>query len=138
MDGDRQHLAGELLGRFRDTRRPLPALALTTDPSVVTGIGNDFGYEEVFARQVRGLARRGDALVCISTSGGSRNVVRAAEEATRLGVRVVALVGPGPTPLDELAEVSLHLPGETSGQVQQGHIAVGHALCALAESAVSA
>ncbi|MGH2692092.1 MAG: D-sedoheptulose-7-phosphate isomerase [Actinomycetota bacterium] len=133
---DAQHLAAELVGRLdasRD-RDPLPGIALTTDTSILTAVANDFGYEEVFARQVRALGREGDALVCLSTSGGSENVVRAARVATSLAVRVIALAGPGPSPLDDVAEFVLHLPGETAGQIQQGHIAVGHALCALAES----
>ncbi len=135
---DAQHLAAELVGRLdaSSDRDPLPGIALTTDTSILTAVANDFGYEEVFARQVRALARTGDVLVCLSTSGGSENVLRAARDANGLGARVVALVGPAASPLDETAEVSIHLPGETSGQVQQGHIAVGHALCALAESAL--
>jgi D-sedoheptulose 7-phosphate isomerase len=137
---DAQHLAAELVGRLdaaRD-RDPLSGVALTTDTSILTAVANDFGYREVFARQVGALGRAGDALVCLSTSGGSENVIRAAERAEAIGARVVALVGPGPSPLDDVAEICLHLPGETSGQIQQGHIAVGHALCALAESASSA
>jgi D-sedoheptulose 7-phosphate isomerase len=134
---DAQHLAAELVGRLdaSSNREPLSGIALTTDTSILTAVANDFGFEEVFARQVKALGRPGDSLVCLSTSGGSENVVRAARTAGEAGVRVIALVGPGPSQLDELAESSIHLPGETSGQVQQGHIAVGHALCALAESA---
>ena len=133
---DAQHLAAELVGRLdaSSDRDPLPGIALTTDTSILTAVANDFGYREVFARQVLAHGRDGDALVCLSTSGGSENVIRAAEAAESIGVRVVALVGPGASPLDDMAEVALHLPGETSGQIQQGHIAVGHALCALAES----
>ena len=137
---DAQHLAAELVGRLDSSsdRDPLAGIALTTDTSILTAVANDFGYEEVFARQVRALGREGDALVCLSTSGGSESVVRAARDASALGIGVVALVGPAASPLDDTADVSLHLPGETSGQIQQGHIAVGHALCALAESALSA
>lgn len=133
---DAQHLAAELVGRLdaSSDRGALPGLALTTDTSILTAVANDFGYGEVFARQVRALGRQGDALVCLSTSGASENVVLAARQAASLGVHVVSLAGPGPSPLDEISDVCLHLPGETSGQVQQGHIAVGHALCALAES----
>jgi len=136
---DAQHLAAELVGRLdaSSDRDPLPGIALTTDTSILTAVANDFGYEEVFARQVRALARPGDVLVCLSTSGGSENVLRAARDAMALGARVVALVGPAASRLDGAPDVSMHLPGETSGQVQQGHIAVGHALCALAESALS-
>jgi D-sedoheptulose 7-phosphate isomerase len=134
---DAQHLAAELVGRLdrgRD-REPLAGLALTTDTSALTALANDFGYDEVFVRQVRALGRRGDVLVCLSTSGASRNIVRAAEAAREAGLRVVALVGPGPSPLDDLAEVTLHIPGDSSGLIQQGHIAVGHLLCELAEGA---
>jgi D-sedoheptulose 7-phosphate isomerase len=134
---DAQHLAAELVGRLdrgRD-REPLAGLALTTDTSALTALANDFGYEEVFARQVRAMGRRGDVLVCLSTSGASPNIVRAAEAARDAGLRVVVLVGPEPSPLDDLAEVALHVPGDTSGLVQQGHVAVGHLLCELAEGA---
>jgi D-sedoheptulose 7-phosphate isomerase len=134
--GDAQHLAAELVGRLdrgRD-RAPLAGLALTTDTSTLTALANDFGFDEVFARQVAALGRPGDVLVCISTSGGSPNVVRAAEAARETGLSVVALVGPAESPLDDLADVALHVPGETSGQIQQGHGIVGHLLCELAEA----
>ena len=137
---DAQHLAAELVGRLdaSSDREALPGIALTTETSILTAVANDFGYEEVFARQLRALGRRGDVLVSQSTRGGSENVVRAAREAVALGVRVIALMGPTASPLDDTADVSMHLPGETSGLVQQGHIAVGHALCAAVESADSA
>ncbi len=130
-----QHLAAELVGRMdRDRDRgPLAGLALTVDTSILTALANDFGYQQVFARQVAALGRPGDVLVCLSTSGRSANVLAGAEEAARRGLPVIAMVGPDPSPLDEVAEVSLHVPGETSGQVQQGHSTVGHLLCALAE-----
>jgi D-sedoheptulose 7-phosphate isomerase len=133
---DAQHLAAELVGRLdrgRD-RAALGGLALTTDTSALTALANDFGYQEVFARQVRALGRPGDALVCISTGGASPNVVRAAEEARAMSIDVVALLGPVPSPLDDLVAVALHVPGETSGQVQQGHGILGHLLCELAEA----
>ena len=132
---DAQHLATELVGRLDSTsdRDPLPGLALTTDTSALTALANDYGFEEVFSRQVRALGREGDVLVCLTTSGGSTNVLNAAEEARQRAMRVVALVGPDPTPLDDIADVCIHVPGETSGQMQQGHITLGHVLCALAE-----
>jgi D-sedoheptulose 7-phosphate isomerase len=132
---DAQHLAAELVGRLDRGREraPLAGLALTTDTSALTALANDFGYQEVFARQVRALGRSGDVLVCLSTSGASANVVRAAEAARESGLGVVALVGPEGSPLDALADVVLHVPGATSGQVQQGHITIGHLLCELAE-----
>lgn len=130
---DAQHLAAEFTGHLVAERSPLPGLALTTDTSALTAIGNDYSYDEIFARQVLGLGKKGDTLVCISTSGNSRNVVKAAEAAKQLDIVVVALVGPKPCALDNLAAVCLHLPGETAGQIQQGHITVGHAICAVAE-----
>ena len=132
---DAQHLATELVGRMdADSERgPLPGLALTTDTSALTAVANDYGFGEVFARQVRALGQEGDVLVCITTSGRSPNVLNAAAAARERGLRVIALVGPEESPLDEVADVSIHAPGETSGQIQQGHITLGHVLCALAE-----
>jgi D-sedoheptulose 7-phosphate isomerase len=132
---DAQHLATELVGRLdasRD-RGPLAGLALTTDTSALTALANDFGYREVFARQVRALGRPGDCLVCISTSGSSANVVRAAEAAREGGLAVIALLGGSDSPLDALAEVALHVDASSSGLIQQGHEALGHLLCALAQ-----
>jgi D-sedoheptulose 7-phosphate isomerase len=133
---DAQHLAAELVGRLDRgrERRPLAGLALTTDTSVLTALANDFGYDEVFARQLAALGRPGDVLVCLSTSGASANVLRAVEAARAGGLRIVALVGPGRSPLDGLADVVLHVPGVTSGHIQQGHITLGHLLCELAEA----
>jgi D-sedoheptulose 7-phosphate isomerase len=132
---DAQHLAAELVGRLdasRD-REPLAGLALTTDTSALTAVANDFGFEEVFARQVRALGAPGDTLLCLSTGGQSPNVLRAAETSRAAGLRVVALVGPANSALDDLADVCLHVPGDSSGQVQQAHITLGHLLCRLAE-----
>jgi D-sedoheptulose 7-phosphate isomerase len=130
---DAQHLAAEFTGHLVAERSPLPGLALTTDTSALTAIGNDYSYDQIFVRQVQALGKKGDVLVCISTSGGSGNVVKAAEAARQMGVIVIALVGPKTCPLDDVAKITLHLPGETAGQIQQGHITAGHALCAVAE-----
>ena len=132
---DAQHLAAELVGRMDGERGPLAGLALTTDTSALTALANDYGYQEVFARQVRALGNEGDVLVTLSTSGRSPNVLRAADAARDRGMAVVALTGPGPSPLAEQARVTLRTPGATSGEIQQGHIVLGHLLCALAESA---
>jgi D-sedoheptulose 7-phosphate isomerase len=133
---DAQHLAAELVGRLDRGRErpPLSALALTTDTSILSAVANDLGFEEVFARQVEGLGRPGDALVCISTSGSSPNVILAAEAARDRGVSVIALLGPARSRLDDLADVALHAPGESSVQVQHGHGILGHLLCELAEA----
>ena len=137
---DAQHLAAELVGRLDAGRErsALAGLALTTDTSALTAVGNDFGFEEVFARQVAAHGRPADVLVCISTGGRSPNLIRAAEAARQRGMSVVALLGPAPSPLDDLADVALHVPGETSGEIQQGHSIVGHLLCRLAEAGAGA
>ncbi len=129
---DAQHLAAELMGRLQLERPAYRAVALTTDTSVLTAIGNDYGYADVFARQVEGLGRPGDVLVAISTSGSSENVLRAAAAAGQ-GHGVVAFLGPAASPLDEPAEVALHVDGDVAGLVQQGHITIGHALCGWVE-----
>jgi D-sedoheptulose 7-phosphate isomerase len=131
---DAQHLAAELVGRLAKERPAYRAVALTTDSSVLTAVGNDYGYAEVFARQVQGLGRRGDVLVAISTSGRSENVLRAAAAAKQAGLAVIALLGPVHSPLDATADVALHVDGELTGLVQQGHITVGHAICMWVEA----
>jgi D-sedoheptulose 7-phosphate isomerase len=131
---DAQHLAAELVGRLALERPAHRAVALSTDTSVLTAVGNDYGYAEVFARQVEGLGRPGDVLVAISTSGRSENVLRAAEAASRGALKVVAFLGPAPSPLDRTADVALHVDGTAPGLVQQGHITIGHALCGWVEA----
>jgi D-sedoheptulose 7-phosphate isomerase len=134
---DAQHLAAELVGRLYLERPAYRAVALTTDTSVLTAVGNDYGYADVFARQVEGLGRPGDVLVAISTSGHSENVLLAATAAKAKGMRVVALLGPGPSPLDDTAELALHVDGDLAGLVQQGHITVGHAICGWVERSLA-
>lgn len=131
------HLAAELTGRLVADRPPLAGIALSSDLSAVTAIGNDYGFDDIFARQLRGLARAGDVLVCLSTSGTSPNVLRAAQAARDLDVFVVAMVGPAASPLDELAEVQFHCPGSNSGIVQIGHLAIGHELLGQTETKIA-
>jgi D-sedoheptulose 7-phosphate isomerase len=131
---DAQHLAGELVGRYALERPGYHAVALTTDTSVMTAIGNDFGYAEVFARQVEGLGRPGDVLVAITTSGRSENVLRAGAAAKDRGLKLIALLGPSRSPLDELADVALHVDAKSPGVIQQGHITIGHAICGWVEA----
>jgi D-sedoheptulose 7-phosphate isomerase len=130
---DAQHLAAELVGRYLLDRPAWRAVALTTDTSVLTAVGNDFGYDDVFARQVEGLGRPGDVLVVLSTSGRSENVLRAAAAAKAAGMVVVAFLGPADSPLDGTADLALHVDGDSAGLVQQGHITIGHALCGWVE-----
>lgn len=130
---DSQHLASELTGRFIKDRRPLAAMALSTDSSALTCIGNDYAFDEVFARQLVALGRTGDVLVAISTSGNSRNVIRAAEEARVLGIRVIGLLGRDGGALAALCDVPVVVPSEVTARIQEAHILIGHTLCGLIE-----
>lgn len=130
---DSQHLASELSGRFVEERRPLAALALTTDSSALTCIANDYDFNTVFSRQVAALGRPGDCLIAISTSGTSPNVVRAAETASRLGMKTVGLLGRDGGRLAPLCDVSVIVPSWVTARVQEAHIFIGHTLCALTE-----
>jgi D-sedoheptulose 7-phosphate isomerase len=133
---DSQHLAAELMGRYLRDRDPLPAVALTVDSSALTAIGNDYGFEHIFARQLRGIGRRGDVLVGISTSGNSVNVVQAFETARELGVRTVALTGEKGGKISDLADFSIRVPSTKTNEIQEMHIIVGHMLCGFVESDV--
>ncbi len=135
---DAQHFVAELVGRMSRERRALPALALSSDPSVVTALGNDYGFEHVFARQVEALGRPGDVLVAISTSGRSPNVVRAVETARRQGLRTIALLGEGGATALESSDVCLHVPSANAQRVQELHTAALHALCDYVERRVAA
>lgn len=128
---DAQHFAAELVGRFvaGSARPPLPAIALSSDPSVVTCVANDFGYDDVFAHQVVAHGRAGDVLVAISTSGRSRNVLRAVATALQLGLRVVALTGDADCPLASIAPLVVRAPGGAVRTVQEVHGAVLHGFC---------
>lgn len=123
-----QHLAAELVGRFRAERRSLPAIALTADAGVVSGIANDYGYEEVFARQLEGLGRPGDVLLLFSTSGASPNVIRACEVARARGMRTVALTSAG-SALAAGADVALAVPSRDTARIQECHLLLLHLLC---------
>lgn len=129
---DAQHIACELAGRFSRDREPLPAIALTTNTSSLTAIANDYGYEAVFARQLRGLVKKGDIVIGISTSGSSANVLLAIEEANRRGAVTIALTGQGGT-LKELAHYVLPVPSTSTPRIQEAHITIGHIICHLVE-----
>lgn len=131
-----QHLTGELLGRFRDERRPLPAVALSTDSSAVTAIANDYGFEELFARQVRAYGRPGDVLVGLSTSGTSPNVIAAAKAGLDLGVTVWAMTGPAPNPLAALSDSAIAVDAPTVATVQEIHLSLVHTLCIALDKAL--
>ncbi|HMG84846.1 MAG TPA: D-sedoheptulose 7-phosphate isomerase [Terracidiphilus sp.] len=135
---DSQHLAAELMGRFRRERRGLPSIALTTDTSALTAIGNDYGYEKVFQRQVEALCNVGDILVGISTSGNSKNVCLALEAARKIGAFTVALTGEGGGAMLKIAEATLRVPSKDTARIQEGHILCGHMLCDWVELSVCA
>ena len=130
---DAQHLAAEFVNRFLVDRKALAALALTTDTSVLTSIGNDLGIEQLFSRQIEALARPGDLVVAISTSGNSPNVLRAVEAARRLGCRTVGLTGGSGGSLTKVVDEAFIVPSRETPRIQETHITLGHALCALVE-----
>ena len=131
--GDAQHIAGEFLSRLNFDRNPLPAIALTTDTSVLTAIGNDYGYDKVFERQVRGLARPGDVLIAISTSGRSPNIVAALKAAREMDVVTIGFTGDGKREMNALCDFILAAPSASTPQIQQIHIVAAHAICGLVE-----
>ncbi len=126
---DAQHLVGELIGRVSFERHALPAVSLTSDSSVVTAIANDYGYEEVFARQVRGLGREGDVLVAMSTSGRSKNVIKAVAAARQLGMHVVSMTGPSADTTLELSNVWIRIESPETTHIQEIHGALIHTIC---------
>lgn len=133
---DSQHIAAELTGRFVKDRRPLAAVALSTDTSALTSIANDYSFDEVFSRQVMSLGSKGDCLLAISTSGNSRNVLRAAEVARSAGLSVIGLLGRDGGALRERCDVALIVPSPITARVQEAHIFIGHTLCAMVEEAL--
>ena len=130
---DAQHLAAELIGRFQKERRSLASIALTTDTSILTAVANDYGYDEVFARQVEGLGRSGDVLIGISTSGNSANVVKAALKARDTGMHTIAFTGEGGGKLKDICDITFAVPSKVTARIQEMHIMVGHIMCELVE-----
>jgi D-sedoheptulose 7-phosphate isomerase len=130
---DAQHLAGELVSRFNYDRPGMASIALTTDSSILTSIGNDYGYEKLFSRQIEALGRNGDVLVGISTSGKSPNVIEGLKAARRLGLTTIGFTGRDGGTMAELCDVEIRMPSQSTPLIQQGHIMVGHIICACAE-----
>ena len=131
---DSQHLAAELVGRFKRERAALPAIALTVDTSVLTSVGNDCGFEEIFARQVEALGAKGDVLIGLSTSGNSANVLKAFAAAKARGVTTIALTGESGGQCKSITDHCLRVPASTSDHIQEMHIAIGHLICSYIES----
>ena len=130
---DAQHLAGEILGRFNYDRAPVAAIALTTDSSILTAIGNDYGYEHIFERQVRGLGRPGDVLIAISTSGRSANILNALAAARAGDLVAIGFTGRSGGEMAEACDLCLFAPADTTPLIQQIHLTAGHIVCALVE-----
>lgn len=130
---DAQHWAAEIVGRFQKERPGMAALALTTDTSILTAVGNDYGYDTIFSRQVEGLGREGDVLVGISTSGNSANVLKAIAKAREKNMRVIGFTGKGGGKMAELCDVLLAVPADNTARTQEAHELMGHILCELVE-----
>lgn len=133
---DAQHIAGELVSRFAFERPGLPAIALTTDSSILTAIGNDYGYEKLFARQVQAHGNKGDIFIGYSTSGKSSNILRAFEEARARGLLCIGLTGNRGGQMGELCDYLLAVPSGDTPKIQEGHLVLGHILCGLVENAI--
>ena len=136
--GDAQHIAGEFVSRLNFDRAPLAGLALTTDTSVLTAIGNDYGYADVFSRQVAGLGRKGDVFVAITTSGNSPNILKAIEVARGMGITTVGFTGRSGGKLKGAVDFCLHAPSDSTPLIQQAHIVAAHLICGLVENAMFA
>ena len=134
---DAQHIAAELVGRYEKQRRAFPAISLTTDTSALTALSNDYGYDEVFARQVAALAVAGDVLIGISTSGKSPSVVKAADQARAIGCRTIALTGCSGEPLTSHCDFAIVVPSERTSRVQEAHITIGHLWCEMVDNAIA-
>ncbi len=133
---DAQHIAAELVGKFKKTRAPLRALALTTNTSIITAIGNDISFDEIFSRQVSANLERGDVAVGISTSGRSKNVILGVKEAARIGAKTIALTGGDGGPLARLCDHTVIVPSNDTQRIQECHIMIGHVVCELIDDAV--
>jgi D-sedoheptulose 7-phosphate isomerase len=131
---DAQHIAGEFVSRFHFDRPGLPAIALTTDTSILTAIGNDYGYERVFSRQVEALGRPEDVLLAISTSGNSKNILMALEAAKKLGIKTIGLTGSPGGKMAVECNLCLKMPSTETPKIQEGHILVSHIMCGLVEA----
>ena len=131
--GDAQHIVAEFVNRFEIERPPLPAIALTTDTSVITSVANDYDFKEIFAKQVKALGKEGDVLLAISTSGNSTNVLSAVAVAKKLGIKTIALTGGDGGKLTAKADIAINVNAKSTARVQEVHITVGHVLCQLVD-----
>ena len=130
---DAQHIAAEFVSRFAFDREGLPAIAITTDTSILTAIGNDYGYEKLFSRQIQAIGNKGDIFYAYSTSGKSKNILNALEEARRKGIICVGFSGNLDSPMKSLCDYILEVPSENTAKIQEGHLVLGHILCGIIE-----
>lgn len=130
---DSQHIAAELVGRFKKDRKPLSSVALTTDTSVLTCISNDYSFEEIFSRQLNALGKKGDVIVVITTSGNSKNIKKALIQAKKMGVKTIGLLGKGGGDCKNLLDISMVVPSNDTARIQEMHILIGHLICELVE-----
>ena len=130
---DSQHIAAELIGRFSFNRKALAAIAFTTDTSALTAIGNDFSFDEIFSRQVEGLGKKDDILIGFSTSGKSKNVLKAVQVAKELQLKTIAFLGEHGRDIGNIADIALNIPSSETPNIQEGHIATGHIICSCLE-----
>jgi len=133
---DAQHIAAELVGRYGFDRPSIPSLALTTDTSNLTAIGNDYGYDQVFSRQLEGMGQEGDIFIGISTSGNSINIIKAFESAKKKNIMTVALTGRGGGKMAEMADIALVVPSNDTPRIQESHILIGHIICDIIEKEI--
>jgi len=134
---DSQHIAAELVGRFKKDRNAIAAIALTTNTSILTSLANDYGYDVVFAKQIEALGQKNDVAIGISTSGKAKNVACAIKQAKKMGLKTVALTGGDGGELAKLADISLLVPSSVTARIQEAHITIGHIICELIEQALS-
>src|SRR3990167_1549721 len=133
---DAQHIAAELVGRYGFDRPSIPSLALTTDTSCLTAIGNDYGYEKIFSRQLEGMGQSGDIFIGISTSGNSKNIINAFISAKEKGITTVALVGRDGGEMAKMADIALVVPSDSTPRIQESHILIGHIICDIIEKEI--
>ena len=130
---DSQHLSAELMGRYKLDRKPLPAISLTVDTSAITAIGNDYGFEHIFSRQLEGIGNKGDVLYATSTSGESKNVIKAIEKAKEIGIKVICITGKDNNKMSKISDITIHAQSNETNHIQEMHIAIGQLICGIIE-----
>jgi len=130
---DCQHFAGEMVGRFKKERKALPFISLTTNTSVLTSVGNDYSFKRIFERQVEGIGRKEDVLICFSASGRSENVILAAKKGKEIGMKIISFTGKIPNPLAKISDITLSVPSTETPRIQEVHLLIYHLICSLVE-----